>query len=280
MKKIIVVGGGPAGLKCAAVAAKHGHKVTLYEQTGELGGHLNLLKRLPTRAGWQAAIDSLARPPEKAGVEVRLHTVATTDLVVGENPDIVICATGASYDRTGYSPYRIDREAIPGVEQSHVLDSADAVQKACADVASLGKRVLILDETDGYLPLGLAEMLANGGAHVEVITPHLFVGEDTLKTLEMAHLFPRLKTAAVKLSAQQFIEAITDHQVEIHDIWGGERRTVTVDTVILAMMRTPNEALFHDLRSSFKAIHRIGDAVAPRKLEAVIYEGEKTGREI
>ncbi len=182
VKKIIVVGGGPAGLKCAAVAAKRGHKVMLYEQTGELGGHLNLLKRLPTRAGWQAAIDNLARPLEKAGVEVRLHTVATTDLVVRENPDIVICATGASYERTGYSPYRIDREAIPGVDQSHVLDIANAAQKACVDVASLGKRVLILDETDGYLPLGLAEMLANGGVHVEVITPHLFVGEDTLKT--------------------------------------------------------------------------------------------------
>jgi len=279
-KKIAVVGGGPAGLKCAAVAAKRGHKVTLYEQTDELGGHLNLLKRLPTRAGWQDAIDNLTRPLEKAGVEIRLRTVATKDLLAGEQPDVVICATGASYDRTGYSPYRIDRETIPGVEQPHVLDIADAAGKALTDAASLGKRVLILDETDGYLPLGLAEVLANGGVSVEVITPHLFVGEDTLKTLEMAHLFPRLKAAGVKLSAQQFVESIDGHQVEVYDIWGGERRTVTADTVILAMMRRPNDALFHDLRSSVKAIHCIGDAVAPRKLEAVIYEGEKLGREI
>ena len=247
-KKIAVIGGGPAGLKCAAVAAKRGHKVALYEQTNELGGHLNLLKQLPTRAGWQDAINNLTRPLEKAGVEVRLHTVATLALLTTESPDIVVCATGASYDRTGYSPYRIDRETIPGVAQPHVLDIADATRKALVDTSSLGKRVLILDETDGYLPLGLAEMLANGGVSVEVVTPHLFVGEDTLKTLEMAHLFPRLKAAGV--------------------------------TVILAMMRSPNDLLFHDLRSSFKAIHRIGDAVAPRKLEAVIYEGEKVGREI
>jgi hypothetical protein len=69
----------------------------------------------------------------------------------------------------------------------------------------------------------------------------------------MAHLFPRLKAVGVKLSAQQFIESIDGHQIEVYDIWGGERRTVTADTVILAMMRSPNDALFHDLRSSFKA---------------------------
>lgn len=279
-KKIAVVGGGPAGLKFAAVAAKRGHKITLYEQADELGGHLNLLKRLPTRGGWQDAIDNLTRPLEKAGVEVRLSTIATNDLLTGEKPDIIICATGSSYDRTGYSPYRIDRETMPGVEQPHVLDIADAIQKALVDVTSLGKRVLILDETDGYLPLGLAEVLANGGVNVEVLTPHLFIGEDTLKTLEMAHLFPRLKAAGVKLSAQQFIESIDKHQVEVYDIWGGERRIVAADTIILAQMRSPNDALFHELRSSFKAIYRIGDVVAPRKLEAVIYEGEKLGREI
>jgi 2,4-dienoyl-CoA reductase-like NADH-dependent reductase (Old Yellow Enzyme family) len=279
-RKIAVVGGGPAGLKFAAVAAKRGHKVTLYEQTDELGGHLNLLKRLPTRAGWQGAIDNLTRPLEKTGVEVRLQTVVTKELLATETPDVVVCATGASYNRTGYSPYRIERETIPGVEQAHVLEVVTATRKALVDAGSLGKNVLILDETDGYLPLGLAEVLATAGVRVEVMTPHLFVGEDTLKTLEMAHLFPRLKAVGVKLSAQQFVESIDGHRVEVYDIWGGERRTIEVDTVVLAMMRSPNDALFSQLRSSFKEVHRIGDVVAPRKLEAVIYEGEKLGREI
>jgi hypothetical protein len=96
----------------------------------------------------------------------------------------------------------------------------------------------------------------------------------------MAHLFPRLKAVSVKLVAQQFVESIDGPHVEVYDIWGGERRTIEVDTVVLAMMRSPNDALFRDLRTSFKDLHRIGDAVAPRKLEAVIYEGEKLGREI
>jgi len=124
-------------------------------------------------------------------------------------------------------------------------------------------------------------VLAKAGVHVEAITPHLFIGEDTLKTLEMPHLFPRLKAAGVKRTAQQFVEKINADSAEVYDIWGGERRTVEVDTVIIAMMRSPNDALFQEIRQSFKKeLYRIGDAVAPRKLEAVIYEGEKVGREI
>jgi len=280
-RKIAIIGGGPAGLKCAAVAAKRGHAVTLFEQSHELGGHLNLLKRLPTRQGWQGAIDNLTRPLAKAGVEVRLGTTATTAVLMQEKPDVIVCATGSSYDRTGYSPYRPERDAIPGVEQKQVVDVVTATRQALADPTSLGKRVLIVDETDSYLALGLAEVLAKAGVQVEVVTPHLFVGEDTLKTLEMPHLFPRLKTVGVRLTAQQFVEKIEANCVEIYDIWGGEKRTVEVDTVVIAMMRSPNDTLFQEIRQSFKKeLYRIGDAVAPRKLEAVIYEGEKLGREV
>ena len=280
-RKVMVIGGGPAGLKCAAVAAKRGHAVILYEQAQELGGHLNLLKRLPTRQGWQSAIDNLTRPLVKAGVDVRQGTTVTTALLVQEKPDVVVCATGSTYDRTGYSPYRPERESIPGVEQQHVLDVATATRQALTDPQSLGKRVLIVDETDAYWALGLAEILAKASVQVEVVTPHLFVGEDTLKTLEMPHLFPRLKAAGVKLTAQQFVESISGKNLEIYGIWGGEKRTVEVDTVVIAMMRSPNDTLFQEIRQSFKKeLYRIGDAVAPRKLEAVIYEGEKLGREI
>jgi len=281
IRKVAIIGGGPSGLKCAAIAATRGHKVTLYEQAQELGGHLNLLKRLPTRQGWQGAIDNLVRPLAKVEVEVRLGTTVTAALVVQAQPDVIVCATGATYDRTGYSPYRPERETIPGIDQAQVIDIAVATQRALIDSLSLGKRVLILDETDAYLPLGLAEVLAKAGVHVEVVTPHLFVGEDTLKTLEMPYLFPRLKAAGVKLTAQHFVEKINTNSVEIYDIWGGERRVIDVDAVVIAMMRSPNDALFQEIRRSFKKeLYRIGDAVTPRKLEAVIYEGEKLGREL
>lgn len=160
-----------------------------------------------------------------------------------------------------------------------MLDISTATKQVLANPAALGKYVLILDETDGYAALGLAELLAQAGVTVEVVTPHLFVGEETLKTLGMAHLFPRLKAAGVKLTAQQFVEQVNGHDVELYDIWGGEQRTLTVDTLVLALMRSPNDALYQTIRSDFKEVHRVGDVVAPRKLEAIIYEGGAIGAE-
>lgn len=114
VKKIVVIGGGPAGMKAAAVAAKRGHKVMLLEQEHELGGHLNLLKQLPTRAEWHTAIDNLTREMEVASMEVRLGVTATQELLRKEQPDVVVCATGSNYDTDGLSPYRPDRDTIPG----------------------------------------------------------------------------------------------------------------------------------------------------------------------
>lgn len=281
-KTIVVIGGGPAGMKTAAVAAKRGHRVVLYEKEQELGGHLNLLKQLPTRAEWHTAIDNLAREMEVAGVEVRLGRTVTKELLEQEKPDAVVCATGSTYDSGGLSPYRPDRDRIPGSDQGHVIDVGTATKRALTDPTALGQRVVIVDETGGYLPVGLAEMLATqGGAEVEVITPHLFVGENILGTFDMPHLFPRLVAAGVRLTAQHFIERIEGDVVEVYNIWGGQHRTIAeVNTVVIAMMRTPNDALFDELRDRFKEVYRVGDVVAPRKLAAVIYEGEQLGREI
>jgi 2,4-dienoyl-CoA reductase-like NADH-dependent reductase (Old Yellow Enzyme family) len=281
-KKIVVVGGGPAGMKTAAVAARRGHSVVLLEKESVLGGHLNLIKQLPTRAEWQTAIDNLTREMATAGVEVRLGVQVTKAVLEQEKPDAIVCATGSTYSTTGLSSYRPERPGIPGATQEHVLDVGTATRRALRAPTSLGKRVLIVDETGGYLPLGLAEVLATqGGVAVEVISPHLFIGEDLVRTQDMPILFPRLASAGVRLTAQHFVEKIVDNTVEVYNLWGGEKRMIAdIDTVVISMMRTPNEALFNEIRQSFPAVYRVGDVVAPRKPAAVIYEGEKLGREI
>ena len=279
-KRVAVAGGGPAGMKLAAVAAARGHEVVLFEREAELGGHLNLLKRLPTRGGWQTVIDNLAGAAERAGATVRLATEAHSEDLEQAGYDVLVCATGSSYDRTGFTPFRPERDGIPGLEATALpLDQATA--RALEDPTSLGSRVLIVDESGTYLPLGLAEILAEAGTEVEVVTRQLTVGEHVLLTLEAGHLYPRLAALGVTLTAQHFVEEIRGPDVELYDIWGGPRRTLEgVDTVVLSMLRRSDTTLFDAARTIAERVERIGDALAPRTPTMAIYEGEKLGRDL
>lgn len=280
-KKVVVVGGGPAGMKVAEVAARRGHDVVLMERDAALGGHFNLISRFPGRDGWEVAADNLRRAVENAGVTTRLGIEADRAAIAAEQPDVVVIATGATYDTSGLSAYRPDRPGIPGVDGDDVFDLKTACLRALDDPQSLGAKVVILDESASYLPLALAELLAGGGVEVEVVTPQMFVGADTQRHLELPLIYPRLKKAGVRLSAQQSIERIDGPSVTVHDIWGGEVRVLDdVSAVVLSVYRQPNEQLFREIEGAFGEVHRIGDCLAPRKPGAVIYEGEKLGREI
>ena len=279
-KKVVVVGGGPAGMKSAAVAGKRGHKVVLFERSDELGGHINLIKHLPTRTAWQDAIENLLTEMRTGNVEVRTGTTATRDLLDGESPDAVICATGSTWDCTGFSVARTDRDELPGVHQENVIDVGTAIVRALEEPTALGRSVLILDDTGEYLPLGLAELLANHGAAVEVVCPRATVGENVAGALEGAHVYPRLEGNGVRLTANAFVESVDGSEAEVYSVWGGWRRTEKVDTVVLSLLRTPNDELFREIEGAYPAVHQIGDAVAPRRTIIAIYEGEKVGREI
>ena len=131
------------------------------------------------------------------------------------------------------------------------------------------------------MPLGLAEILSKHGVNVNLISPKPFIGAETQRTLDMPHVMPRLKKAGVNFIALNFIEKIENDIVHIYDIWGGDSRQIgNVDSVVLAISRFPNEKFYIEHSPEFSSMKRIGDVVAPRKLEAIIFEAEKTAREI
>ena len=279
-KRVTVVGGGPAGMRVAGVAAKRGHEVALIERASQLGGHLDLLRRLPTRGDWQKVIDDLAVVLELNGVEVRLEETATAEMVIAGSPDALVCATGATWDRTGFSAGRPDRETMPGADQDHVMDVATAAWAALGDPAVLGARVLIVDDTGTYLPLGLAELLGKGGVEVEVLSRFPVIGDQIAGTQDLPWLLPRLGALDVRLSPNHFIEAIHGSDVDVYETLTRRARQVqAVDTVVLSMLRSPQDAVFRALQENGTLpTHCIGDAVAPRSVAEAIYEGEKLGR--
>jgi hypothetical protein len=269
-------------MKVAALASKRGHTVTLYEKEGKLGGHLEMLRQLPSRETWGDAISDLSNAMARNEVDVRLGVDASPALLLDEDYESIICATGSRWDASGLSPYRPDRERIPGAERPHVLDLGTALGEALSRSRALGDSVLIVDDSGSYLPLGFAELLTSAGVAVEILSPRLFVGEETLKSGDMAYLLPFLRERGTQFYAQHFVETIDQDGVQVYDIWNPRQRfTLHPAHVILATMRVPDDALYRALRaSSSREIHRVGDALAPRALEAVMYEGEKLGREI
>ena len=280
-KRIVVVGGGLAGMKTASVAAKRGHSVVLLEREDELGGHINLLRQLPTRGEWAEAIDNLRRAMAVAGVEVRAGVEATKAVLEEEDPDAVVWATGAEWDPTGFSPADPSRERMPGAEQENVIHVGTAVERAVEDPKSLGIKVIISEETGDYFPLGLAELLGENKVAVEVISPHLFVGEGVMRHLEMGFVYPALRKLGVKLTAQHAVDSIEGDIVTVREIWTGDTYTISdVDTVVLSHMRVPNEGIYRELTEHFPKMVRVGDVVAPRRVAEVMFEAEKVGRNI
>lgn len=275
---IAVIGAGPAGLRFAGTAAERGHRVSIYEAGPEPGGRLLELAGLPTRGAWREGVANLMRPLERFGVALDCNRRIEAD---GIAADLIVCATGSHWDAHGYSPYRPDRAGIPGADREHVLDIGTAIRRALADPAALGANVLIVDETGEYHALGLAEQLATNGIAVEILTPRPFVGAETQRTLDLPHIMPRLKAAGVRRTAQHFVERIEPDAVFVYDIYGGDPiARANVDTVVLAMSRSPDDALYHAIKASGRDVDKVGDMIAPRPLEAIIYEAEQLAREV
>lgn len=281
-RRIALVGGGPSGMRFAATAARRGHRIVLFEAARELGGRLRRLRLLPGQEKWSLGIENLAVPLRRLSVDIHLETRADGEAIARERPDIVVCATGSSYDKIGFSTLRLDRPGIPGTEQPHVIDIGTAIDRASASPAALGKRVVIFDEAGEYQAGGLALLLGRAGVAVTLVTPRQSYGERLANTRELPILMPHLRSAGVDIRPQRHIDRITESSAVLYDMWdkAALESIDGADTVVLAITRRSDDALFHSIRDRFPSVHRLGDALAPRSIEAVIYDGERLGREV
>ncbi|WP_396909175.1 NAD(P)-binding protein [Mycolicibacterium sp.] len=276
-RKVVVVGGGPAGMKAAEVAAGRGHEVTLVEKAAELGGMVRFAAELPRRDRWRLLIDSFIETLKHLNVDVKLGNSATADSVLALSPDAIVLAVGAGYDKTGFSSGLGFRDGIPGLEAATALSPVEAI----ADPDACGERVAVVDDSVEYVGLGLAEFLADRGKTVEIVSRHLAVGADTVTTGDIGHLYPRVRSKGVTITAQHYVAELANGVATIAEVWGGTQHDITVDSVVLNMQRFPRLELFAELSERFEGpIHRIGDCLAPRHIDEAIYEGEQIGREL
>jgi hypothetical protein len=204
-------------------------------------------------------------------------TEATAAAVRALSPDGVIVATGAIPSRSGFSSVNPLVEQLPGADRENVLTVWDVLLES----RPIGKRAVVLDDDGTRYAAGVTEVLLDRGCSVEVVSrwPSLFPG--TLTTLDMAHVYGRLLGKGLAYRLNSWALGIEDDRVTVINLYSGTTETLAgVDTVVLATGPKADDALYFALHEQVENLHRIGDCVAPRKLDHAIYEGYLAGREL
>jgi pyruvate/2-oxoglutarate dehydrogenase complex dihydrolipoamide dehydrogenase (E3) component len=265
-RRVWVLGGGPAGLEAARVAAARGHRVTLVERAGRLGGQLALAATVPCRAALGEAVRHLAAEVQRLGVEVRLGVEATVEMVERAAPDAVIVATGST---AHVPPLELD-DAIP------VMTTRDLLAREPAP----GARILLYDEDGHFHAAGVAEHLADLGREVEIVTPYAFVGL-RLPTVSLVGAQMRLREKRVRFTALMRLRGVRAGRVILADAYtGAEEAREAVDAVVLATGSRASDALYRALRGRTETLYQAGDAVAPRTAVEAVREGHLVGRRV
>jgi dimethylamine/trimethylamine dehydrogenase len=267
--KVLVVGGGPAGLEAAMALGKRGYEVTLAEATRELGGRVLHEARLPGLAAWIRVVDYRRGQLAKiANVEVAFESEVTADEVREYGFDAVAVATGSRWRSDGIG--RAHTRPIP-IDDVEVLTPDDLFSGA----RPAGERVVLYDDDHYYLGGALAELLSSEGKLVTLVTPAALVSEWTVNTMEQPRIHKRLAEAGVELVTAQDLVAVASGEAQLASTFTLRETAVPLDSLVLVTARLPNDGLARELGAT-----AIGDALAPGTIASAVWDGRRYAEEL
>jgi mycofactocin system FadH/OYE family oxidoreductase 2 len=266
-KRVLVVGGGPAGLRAAEVAARRGYQVTLYEKGDKVGGQVNIAALGAGREELGSVIRNEENQLKLLPVEIVLNKEVTAEFVLAQNPDAVIIATGSVPKGC----------PVPGAAGPNIFN----VWQILLGEADLGEKILFIDYDGHHQATATAEFLADRGKEVHMLTSSLFVGQDLGPIQDMNLTRQRLLQKGVTFTTDFAVMEIKGLEVNGFNVYSNEWDTISgYDSIVLAMGNCVEDSLYRELKGKVKELHRIGDCVAPRKIDMAILEGDKVGRTI
>jgi len=293
-KKVLVVGGGPAGLEASLTAALRGHRVTLWEKNSRPGGQLHLAARPPSKSEFITLLDYYGEALAAAGVEMVLNREATAEMIIDFAADAVVIATGAC---PAPPPFPIDKEAAERVVYAFdILDgSANPGRKVVVagggsvgcetalTIASMGTldaaMLKFLMEHDAETPETLRRLLNRGTREVIIVEALEKAGRDFGISTRWIVL-GNLRRLGVEIITGAKITGVKQEGVSIEKKGAPGTVLLPADTVVIALGARPAGDLYAKLEGRVASLYRIGDALSPRKLTEAIREGYEVGRKL
>ena len=258
-RRVVVVGAGPGGLEAARVAAEAGHQVVLFERDGVVGGQLRHAAAGPTREELLDFVFYLEREIDRLGVDLRLGTDATAEDVLAEEPDLVLCATGAVPEPP----------AFPVTGDSRVVTVRDLLAGAMGE---LPECALVVDDGSGFWQgISSAEFLAERGAAVEVVTPARAVGL-AIPEESVAGVLHRLRSNGVRFRPLSVVVGVDGTTVRLADAVTGEPSETAADLVVVNTTLLVEDGIARELEGRVPALVAIGDCASPRRLNHAVLE--------
>ncbi|HUY61656.1 MAG TPA: FAD-dependent oxidoreductase [Candidatus Dormibacteraeota bacterium] len=262
-RKVLVVGGGPGGMKAAAVAAERGHEVVLHEATGSLGGQVLLAERLPGRAEFGGATMNLHREVVRAGVKIVMRSPVDLELIRKAAPDVVIVATGAR-------PYRPPVELVG---DPVVLDAWQVIGGATPPRG----HTVVVDWRGDWVGIGVARLLAAQGHRVTLAVIGYGAGEALQQYVRDA-LLAALQRERIAVAPLLRLFGVDDENVYLQHVLTEEPVVEEgVSGVVLACGHESAAELLTSLQNRGIPALGVGDCLAPRTVEEAVLEGLVTG---
>lgn len=261
-KRVFIIGGGPAGMEAARVAALRGHRVTLFEARDKLGGQLHYANLLPFKDEWNSTLHHFITQLEKLQIDVRMNESYSAEKIEENMPDVVVVATGAS-------PRVPD---LPGIDGNNVATAIDII----TGKKQAGQKVVIVG--GGATGCETAELLTQQGKQVTILEMLARIGSD-YGPMNRWVVIDRLVEAGIRLETGVKAEAITKRGVKV--IRAGQYpEFFEADTVILALGMVSADAIARNIEDKLPIVYKIGDAAKPAGFAEAIESGFRTGYQI
>ena len=266
-RRVVVVGGGPAGLEAALVATQRGHRVTLLERSDSLGGTPRAVAAAGQREPFALVSAWRAARLAELDVDVRLGVVASPAVLAELGPDLVVVATGAR-------PRPV--EGLAGAGLTSVVTVRDVLEGRLSGSG----RVVVLDRQGGYPAIDAARCAARAGRPATVLTEDPFVSSQLGATGELGPWYREAAALGIELRPLTTVLEVGSAALRLRHRFGSEEHEVASDCVVLADHELPEDGLYQELAAAAHRLEvvRVGDCVAPRRVLHAVLEGGRAGR--